>query len=106
MEFRPNAFKITLLFPIYDNKGEPFPESVWDWWRSEFTKTVPGYTELGQVVGWWQGQTDRNRMVYVIVKSDDTARIQKLRDFVASARSQFDQEAMYFEMHPIQYEQL
>jgi hypothetical protein len=42
MEFRPNAFKITLLFPMYDNAGEPFPESVWNWWREEFTTIVPG----------------------------------------------------------------
>jgi hypothetical protein len=61
---------------------------------------------MGQVAGWWQGQTDRNRMVYVIVKAQDTARIQQLRDFVALARTRFGQEAMYFEMHPVQYEQL
>jgi hypothetical protein len=106
MEFRPNAFKITLLFPLYDNLGQPFPEIVWDWWRTEFTGIVPAYTETGPVVGWWQGQTDRNRMVYVILKSDDTERIRRLREFVAEARYRFRQASMYFEMHPVQYEEL
>jgi len=106
MEFQPNAYKVTLLFPMYDNSAAPFPESVWDWWRSEFTRVVPGYTEVGEVLGWWQGQTDRNRMVYVVVKSDDTTKLQQLRDFVAAARTQFRQAAMYFEMHPIRYEEL
>lgn len=106
MEFRPNAFKVTLLFPMHDNAGEPFAESVWDWWRAEFTRIIPGYTELGPVAGWWQGQTDRHRMVYVIVGADEDEKIEELRGFVSLARSRFEQEAMYFEIQAVQYEQL
>jgi len=86
--------------------GNPFPKVSGIGGARNFTGIVPAYTETGPVVGWWQGQTDRNRMVYVILKSDDTERIHRLREFVAEARYRFRQALMYFEMHPIQYEEL
>jgi hypothetical protein len=106
VEYSPNAFKLTLLFPMYDTKGEPFSESVWDWWRTEFTKLTTGFTELGQVVGWWQGQTDRNRLVFVIISSGAENRLDAVRRFLADARVRFRQAAMYFELHPVQHEEI
>jgi hypothetical protein len=97
-------FKVTLLFPLYDNDGNPFPEDVWDWWRNGMTALVRGFTDLGVVEGWFKGQSDRNRWIVVIVKTENE--VDTIRKFVQSARLKFRQDAMYLEYHLVRYEEV
>jgi hypothetical protein len=97
-------FKVTLLFPLYDNDGNPFPEDVWDWWRNGMTALVRGFTDLGVVEGWFKGQSDRNRWIVVIVKTENE--VDTIRKFLQSARLKFRQDAMYLEYHLVRYEEV
>ncbi len=62
-------FQVTLLFPLRDNDGNPFPEEVRSWWFDEMTKLVKGFTDRGVVRGWWRKRSELNREVFMIVKT-------------------------------------
>lgn len=95
-------FKVTKFFPLRDNDGNAFEEEIWEWWRDGLTKTVSGFTDLGVVIGWWQGQSDQNRWIVAVVESAE--QVDELRTFLKSARQMFRQDAMYFEWHPVHFE--
>lgn len=99
MEFKPNAFKVTLIFPILDNRGKPFPPSVWQWWNGAILSVLPGFTEVGRVKGLWQTQVDQNIMLFSVIERNEG--IEGIRSFLREARVQFDQDAMYLEFHPV-----
>ncbi len=98
MDYEPNAFKVTLIFPLRDNEGRPFPESVWQWWNSEIARVLPGFTDMGGVEGLWQKKVDQNLMLFSVVERE---RLDEVRSFLREARIRFGQNAMYFEFHPV-----
>jgi hypothetical protein len=95
-------FRVTMFFPLRDNDGNAFEEEIWEWWRDELTKTLSGFTDLGVVSGWWQGQSDQNQSIVAVVESAE--QVDELRRFLKSARQMFRQDAMYFEWHPVHFE--
>ena len=42
----PNAIKVTMLFPLLDNEGEPFSAEIWDWWLDQVVTFGEGWTPL------------------------------------------------------------
>ncbi|MBI1939912.1 MAG: hypothetical protein HYS33_00230 [Acidobacteria bacterium] len=99
-----NRIKVNLLFPLFDNDGKPFDESVWDWWLSELTRIVAGFTDMGVVSGWWHGHSDLNRWIVIVASKD--APLDQIRRFLHEARSQFRQEKMYLDYHPVFFEEV
>lgn len=101
-----NAFKITLFFPLSDNEGNPFEVEVWSWWRDRITILVfdYGHTDLGMVTGWWQGMSDQNRWIMLVVPS--VQKVDEVRDFLRQARLRFRQKAMYFDCHGVYFEEV
>jgi hypothetical protein len=55
----PNRIKVTLLFPLFDNDGNPFDRETWRWWQREMKKLDVDFSELGLAGGVWRGQKDR-----------------------------------------------
>lgn len=101
VEYKPNAFKVTLIFPMQDNERKPFPESVWRWWHAEVIRLFSGFTDMGRVEGYWMKQTERNKLIFCVVRSE--TRLGEIRSFLEEARKpeRFNQEAMYFEVHSV-----
>jgi hypothetical protein len=99
-----NRIKVNLLFPLFDNDGKPFDEIVWDWWRSELTRIVSGFTDMGFVTGWWQGHTDVNRWIVIVL--DRGAPLDPIREFLQEARGRFRQKKMYLDYHPVFFEEV
>ena len=104
MQESPDWLKVTLLFPLRDNGGNPFPEDVWDWWRDEMKKLVSAFTDRGVVEGWWRGQSDQNRSIVMIVKTENE--VSAIREFLQLARREFRQDAMYLDYHPVHFEEV
>ena len=89
----PNATKVTMLFPLLDNDGNPFSAEVWAWWLDSIVTFGP-YHELA-TRGSWKGIAERHRCVKIVVT--DEAELQRLEAFLREARGMFGQEVMYFE---------
>lgn len=94
------SLKVTLIFPLYDNDGEPFDIEDWRWWQREMFR-LGDYTELGHSQGIFRGHTDRNRIIVMIV---EPSALDAIREFLKEARKRFAQDAMYLEYHPVQFE--
>ena len=99
-----DSFKVTLLFPLRDNDGNPFDQEIWGWWWDQITRLFTGFTDLGVVKGWWQGHSDLNRWIVVVVRTE--REINQIREFLRSACKRFRQEAMYLEYHPVRFEEV
>ena len=67
-------------------------------------KLTRGFTDLGVVKGWWQGQTDWNRLIVMIVNTE--REVDGIREFLQRARIQFRQQAMYLDYHPTRFEEV
>ena len=104
MQATKHSFKVTLLFPLHDNDGNPFEEEVWRWWMREMTRLRQGFTDLGVVEGWWQKHSDQNRWIVMNVKSE--REVDTIRDFLRSARKKFRQKAMYLDYHLVRFEEV
>jgi hypothetical protein len=89
----PNATKVTMLFPLLANNGEPFSEEIWSWWLDNIV-TFGAYYELA-AGGIWKGKPERHRCVKIVITDD--AELQRLEAFLREAREVFGQEVMYFE---------
>ena len=89
----PNAIKVTMLFPLLDNDGEPFSAEIWDWWLDNII-TFGAYHELA-TRGTWKGRPERHRCVKIVIT--DESEIERLEAFLREAREAFGQEVMYFE---------
>ena len=63
------------------------------------TRLLSGFTDAGEVEGYWQRQTDRNKIVFIVLKNE--SKLDELRSFLREARTRFVQDAMYFEFHPV-----
>lgn len=94
----PTHLKVTILVPLADNDGESFDLQTWDWWNRRLASLVSGFTDLGVATGHWRGYTDQNRVIVTEVSA--------LRDLLIEARDRFRQEAMYFEYHPVFFEEV
>ena len=99
-----NALKITLQFPLYDNEGKAIEEGVWEWWSDEMVKLITDFTDLGVVIGHDRGYTDQNRLIFIVVRSEDE--VEKIRIFLRSARNRFRQDTMYLDYHPVCFEEV
>jgi hypothetical protein len=99
-----DSFKVTLLFPLRDNDGNPFDQEVWRWWWDQITRLFAGFTDLGVVEGWWHGHSDLNRWIVVVVRTE--REINQIREFLRLACKRFRQEAMYLEYHPVRFEEV
>jgi len=101
-----NAYKVTMFFPLRNNNDEEYGLEVWDWWQERITTILVGFTDLGQVKGWWFGHSDENRWIVAVVKSEQEVEV--LREFLemAATKKYFDQEKMYLDYHPTCYEEI
>lgn len=88
---RPNALKVTMLFPIYANDDTPFPPELWDWWLTSIV-AVGAYHEFF-TRGTWEGRLEYHRC-------DDGARD---RRYLRQARGEFGQDVMYFEATQVHF---
>jgi hypothetical protein len=98
------SYKITVLLPLSDNQGEPFDAQTWLWWHHRLRALVRGFTDLGVVIGWWEGYSDQNRHLTIVVET--THEVEQIRELLGEARIRFRQEAMYFEYHLIHFEEI
>jgi len=99
-----NAFKVSLLFPLVDNEGNPFEEEIWDSLYNKLFQLFRGFTEPGIAKGWWLGHSDLNRMIFIVVPTEEE--IEQIKDLARWARTQFRQDAMYFECQRIYFEEI
>jgi hypothetical protein len=99
MDFHLNAYKVTMLFPIVANDGEPFSIETWTWWLDNIV-SIGHYHEF-DTRGQWQEQKEAHRCVVMIVSEDDLPAIET---FLREARVMFAQDVMYFEAHPVHFE--
>jgi hypothetical protein len=100
-----NAIKVTLLFPLLDNDGEPFDRETWSWFQDELVRLSGlgfDFTELGRTEGTWRGHADRCRWIVTVVKSDED--VEEIRRFLREARVKFRQEVMYLDYHRVHFE--
>jgi hypothetical protein len=91
--FDTNATKVTMLFPLLQDDGEPFSAGAWEWWLDNIV-TFGAYHELASR-GMWRGNPERHRCVKVV--ATDESEVERMEAFVRQARDVFGQEAMYFE---------
>jgi hypothetical protein len=98
--FDTNASKVTMLFPLLQEDGEPFSAGAWDWWLDNIV-LFGAYHELA-TRGTWRGKPERHRCVKIV--STDELEVERLRAFVRAARDVFGQEAMYFESVRVHFE--
>lgn len=100
-----NSFKVTLLFPLFDNQAVPFSEEVWSALYDRLMQLFMGFTESGVVKGWWLGHSDLNREIFIIVHTVDE--VYKIKTEIAQwGRKHFRQEAIYFECQRIYFEEV
>ena len=97
--FEPNATKVTMLFPLLQDDGEPFSAGTWEWWLDNIV-TFGAYHELASR-GTWRGIPERHRCVKIV--STDPFEVERLETFVRDARDVFGQEAMYFEAAKVHF---
>lgn len=96
------SIKVTMLFPLFDNEGDPFDRDTWSWFQDELIRLSElGFdlTELGKTEGTWRGHADRCRWIVTIVKSEE--HVEEIRRFLRQARDKFRQKVMYLEYHPV-----
>lgn len=69
METNPDAMmKITMLFPLFDNDGNPFAEETWNWWMDKVLEVLGGdFTEMGLTKGGWRGHADQCRWIMAVI---------------------------------------
>lgn len=84
--------------------GEPFDLRTWHWWNSQLNALVSGFTDMGIVTGWWRGYSDRTRAIVIVVRAVDE--VSAIRNLLVHARERFKQKAMYFEYHPVTFEEV
>ena len=89
----PNAIKVTMLFPLLDNDGDPFSAETWDWWLDQIV-TFGAYHELASR-GTWKGRPEQHRCVKIV--TTDVSEIERMERFLREAREVFGQEVTYFE---------
>lgn len=104
MATAPTGLKVTLLVPLNDNDGIPFDIPTWSWWNDRLTSLVSGFTDAGLVTGWWRGYSDQNRVIVIIVRSQQE--VDAIRELLTEARIRFRQEAMYLEYHEVFFEEV
>jgi hypothetical protein len=100
-----NKFKVTMLFPIYDNEGMPFEAETYNWFADQIQGIFPeGVTEYGGLAsGWWHGKQDLSRCIWAIVGESE---LNGIKEFLREAKGKFAQEKMYFEYHSTTYEEV
>jgi hypothetical protein len=59
---------------------------------------------MGVATGSWRGFTDQDRVIVVVVRS--ATEVEVLRQLLREARLRFRQEAMYFEYHRVNFEEV
>ena len=108
MEYQPNSYKVTMLLPLFKRLHEKVSEETLEWAQNELTRLRQGWTRLGKVKGYWHGDTDENIMVFVILTNPSDDDISALKSFLRECRqkNRFDQQAMYWEMVPVYYEEI
>ena len=100
-----NAIKVTVLFPLFDNDGNPFDREAWSWFLDELVRLGElgfDFTELGRTEGSWRGHTDRCRWIVTVVRGEE--QVEEIRRFLREARVKFRQEVMYLDYHPVHFE--
>jgi hypothetical protein len=101
---KESGYKLTLLIPLLDNAGGRFDAGTWLWWHHSLSSIVTGFTDMGMVRGWWRGYSDRHRHFTIVVSA--MHEVDGIRELLREARSRFGQEAMYFEYHPVHFEEV
>ena len=94
-----NAFKVTLLFPIFANDETAFPPELWSWWFHSIVSIGAYYEFLTE--GIWEGRREAHRCVTMVIKTDEQFR--RLERFLQQARERFGQDVMYFEATPVHF---
>lgn len=82
----------------------PIGQETWEWWDTEFSKLAAGFSDMGVVRGWWQGYSDVNRWIVLVVDGENE--IGRIRAFLKNARRRFRQKAMYLEFHQVTFEEV
>ncbi len=101
MAKRPNAIKVTLFFPLFDEDGNPFDRETWRWWQRDMKKLDLDFSELGLAGGAWRGQKDRCRWIMTVIRKET---LPEIREFLREARKRFGQTVMYLDYHPVFFE--
>jgi hypothetical protein len=96
MTLELNAYKVTMLFPLLSNEGEPFAPEVWDWWLDKIMSM--GYFHETTTRGVWRGLSEVHRCVVMVVAEGE---LPILEAFLREARDKFRQECMYLDAHPV-----
>lgn len=100
-----NKLKVTMVFPLKDNDGQPFKDEVMSWFLEEINRIfVDGITALlSPVTGRWHETNDLNRCIWAIVDGD---KLREILEFLKTAKERFRQEKMYYEYHLTNYEEV
>ncbi len=104
MEYRANAFRVTLLLPLRDNGDQAFPAETWRWWKRSLLSVVNAYTHAGKVEGFWRGQTEEHLHLFFNVSGE--GKVDEMRALVQDARARFEQASMFFEVVQVYFEEV
>jgi hypothetical protein len=89
--FDPNATKVTMLFPLLQDDGEPFSAGTWEWWLANVADL--GLYDERPTRGSWRGSLKRYRFVQIVIT--DEAKLERLEAFLFEAREVFAQEVFF-----------
>lgn len=104
---RGKMVRVTFNVPTRFNTGAKIPLALVDEFLDEICQRFGGYSILPKIQGaWWSKKEnkvlfDLNRLIWVVIPA---SRIKELRSRVKSLGRQLKQEAMYFEVVPIEAE--
>lgn len=93
-----------MIFPKRHPDGSPILASVWNAMTTELRELESDFTEIA-VKGEWRHESDEESSMYFISVST-LERVEQLRKFVARSRTAFGQEKMYFDYHPVHFEEV
>jgi hypothetical protein len=104
MAYQPNAYKVTMIFPKKYPDGYLIPASVWNAMANELRELEANFTEI-PILGEWRAEKDDNSMLYFITVTT-LERVEQLREFARRWRRPLRQQKMYFDYHPVNFEEL
>ncbi len=104
MAYQSNAYKVTMIFPKKYPDGHPISACVWNAMTNDLRELEADFTEI-PIVGEWRAEKDDDSRLYFITVAT-VERVEQLREFAERWRRPLGQQKMYFDDHPVHFEEV
>jgi hypothetical protein len=104
MAYQSNAYKVTMIFPKKYPDGHPILASVWNAMTNDLRELEADFTEI-PIAGEWRAEKDDDSKLYFITVPT-LERVEQLREFARRWRRPLGQQKMYFDYHPVHFEEV